>query len=166
MILSPSTWYCGHYWPIAPASDDRRWWLWSSRWNEGWQGKPKYWEKTCPSATLSTTNLTWPDLGSNPGGYGGKPATNRLSYGVTFFLYKFSRYSDELRGERFSLLRGVQTNYEVHTFPVQGAPGTTSRGKSSGSVKLTSHLHLMLRMTLYRNLYLHFPISLHFMVLN
>jgi hypothetical protein len=25
-------------------------------WNEDWQGKPKYSEKTCPSATLSTTN--------------------------------------------------------------------------------------------------------------
>jgi hypothetical protein len=26
------------------------------RWNENWQGKPKYSEKTCTSATLSTTN--------------------------------------------------------------------------------------------------------------
>jgi hypothetical protein len=26
--------------------------------NEDWLGKPKYSEKTCPSATLSTTNLT------------------------------------------------------------------------------------------------------------
>jgi hypothetical protein len=43
---------------------------------------PKYSEKTCPSATLSTTNPTWPDLGSNPGRRGGKPATNRLSYGA------------------------------------------------------------------------------------
>jgi hypothetical protein len=41
------------------------WWMWSSRWNENWQGKPKYSEKTCPSAT-------WPDLG---------PATNHPSYG-------------------------------------------------------------------------------------
>jgi hypothetical protein len=29
--------------------------LWSNWWNEDWQGKPKYSEKTCPSATLSTT---------------------------------------------------------------------------------------------------------------
>jgi hypothetical protein len=59
-------------------------WLWGWRilWNEDWQGKPKYAEKTCPSATLSTTNPTWPDLGSNPGRRGGKPATNRLSYGA------------------------------------------------------------------------------------
>jgi hypothetical protein len=62
-----STWYCGHYWPIVPAPDDRWWWLWSNRWNEDWQGKPKYSKKTCPSATLFATNPTWPDSGSNPG---------------------------------------------------------------------------------------------------
>jgi hypothetical protein len=49
-------------WPIVPAPDDRWWWVWGSRWNENWQGKPKYSEKTCPSATFSTTNPTWPDL--------------------------------------------------------------------------------------------------------
>jgi hypothetical protein len=38
--------------------------------------------KTCPSATLSTTNTTWTDLGSNPGLRGGRPATNRLSHGT------------------------------------------------------------------------------------
>jgi hypothetical protein len=31
-------------------------------WNKDWQGKPKYSEKTCPGATLSTTNPTRPDL--------------------------------------------------------------------------------------------------------
>jgi hypothetical protein len=45
-------------------------------------GKPKYSEKTCPSATLSTTNSTWLDPVLNPGRRGGKPATNRLSYGA------------------------------------------------------------------------------------
>jgi hypothetical protein len=30
---------------------------WRIWWNE-WQGKPKYSEKTCPNATLSTTNPT------------------------------------------------------------------------------------------------------------
>jgi hypothetical protein len=33
--------------------------FWSNWWNENWQGKPKYSEKTYPSATLSTTNPTW-----------------------------------------------------------------------------------------------------------
>jgi hypothetical protein len=63
-------------WPIVPASDDGWWWVWSGRWND-WQGKPKYSEETCLSATLSTTNPTWRD----PDRRGGKPATNRLSYG-------------------------------------------------------------------------------------
>jgi hypothetical protein len=43
-------------WPIVPAPgdyDDVEFW-----WNEDWQGKPKCWEKTCPSAILSTTNST------------------------------------------------------------------------------------------------------------
>jgi hypothetical protein len=41
-----------------------------------WQGKPKYSEKTGPSASLSITDPTW----LNPGRRGGKPATNRLTY--------------------------------------------------------------------------------------
>jgi hypothetical protein len=57
-------------------------WWWRIWWNEDWQGKPKYSEKTCPSATLSTTESTWPDPGANPSRRGGKPATNRLSYGA------------------------------------------------------------------------------------
>jgi hypothetical protein len=52
------SWYCVHCWPIVPAPDDRWWWLWRNWWNKDWQGKPKYSEKTCPSATLSTTNPT------------------------------------------------------------------------------------------------------------
>jgi hypothetical protein len=49
-------------------------------------GKPKYSEKTCPSATLSTTNSKWPD----PGRRGGKPATNRLGYGTASACTKLS----------------------------------------------------------------------------
>jgi hypothetical protein len=81
-----STWYVGH--ELAYCTSPGWWWWWwwwwmrSSRWNENWQEKPKYSEKTCPRATLSTTNPTRPDLGSNPGRRGGKPATNRLSYGT------------------------------------------------------------------------------------
>jgi hypothetical protein len=76
-------------WRIVAAPDDRRW-MWSNRWNENWQGKPKYSKKTCSSATLFTTNPTWPDLGWNPGRRGGKPATNRLSYG-TAFTFSYSK---------------------------------------------------------------------------
>jgi hypothetical protein len=64
-------------WSIAATPDDR---VWSSRWNENWQRKRKYSEKTCPGTTSSTTNPTWPDLGLDPGCRGGKPATDRLSY--------------------------------------------------------------------------------------
>jgi hypothetical protein len=52
------------------------------RWNETDREKPSTWGKTCPSATLSTTNPTWTDPGSNPGLRGGRPATNRLSHGT------------------------------------------------------------------------------------
>jgi hypothetical protein len=38
--------------------------------------------ETCPNATLSTTNLTWTDPGSNPGLRGGRPAANRLNHGT------------------------------------------------------------------------------------
>jgi hypothetical protein len=79
-VQTGSTRHVGHFWPIVPAS----WWLWGWRiwWNKDWQRKQKYSEKTCPSATLSTTNPTWLDPGDNPGRRGGKPANNRLSYGA------------------------------------------------------------------------------------
>jgi hypothetical protein len=70
--------------PIVPTPEDR-WWVWSSRWNANWQGKPKYSEKTCPNDTLSTTNSTWLDPGSKLGlRGGGEPTTNRLSYSTAY----------------------------------------------------------------------------------
>jgi hypothetical protein len=58
--------------------------FWSNWWNEIWQGKPKYSEKTYPGATLSTTKFHM-TRSRTPDRSGGKPATNRLSYGATFF---------------------------------------------------------------------------------
>jgi hypothetical protein len=72
-------------WPTVPVLDDR-WLVWSSRWNENWQGKPKCSEKTCLSATLFTSNPKSPDLCSNPGRRGGKPATNLLSCGTAHYM--------------------------------------------------------------------------------
>jgi hypothetical protein len=40
--------------------------------------------KTCSGATLSTTNLTRTNMGSNPGLRGERPATNHLSNGKVF----------------------------------------------------------------------------------
>jgi hypothetical protein len=92
-----STWYCGHYWPIVPAPNDIWWWLWSRGWNEDWQGKPKYSEKTCPSATYSTTNPSWP----NPGRRDGKPATNRLSYGAAYSVFPSRILAKDLARSHF-----------------------------------------------------------------
>jgi hypothetical protein len=41
--------------------------------------------KTCPSATLSTTNLTWTERGSNLALRGERPATNCVSHGTAIF---------------------------------------------------------------------------------
>jgi hypothetical protein len=46
----------------------------------------------CPSQ-----NPTWPDPGLNPGRRGGKPATNRLSYGAAYELH-FLDSSEYLMG--------------------------------------------------------------------
>jgi hypothetical protein len=44
--------------------------------------------KNYPSATLSTTNPTWTDLGANPGLRGERPVTSRLSHGTASLLCK------------------------------------------------------------------------------
>jgi hypothetical protein len=67
-------------WPIVQAPDDRWWWMYSSRWNENWQGKQKYSGKTCSSSTLSTTNPTW----ARTRAAAVEAVTNSLSYGTVF----------------------------------------------------------------------------------
>jgi hypothetical protein len=68
-------------------------------------------EKTCPSAALSTTNPTCcPD--ANPG-RGGKPATNRLSYGtakLTSYLHLVPRIAEL----RISLHAGIRLHGVVY----------------------------------------------------
>jgi hypothetical protein len=69
------------YWPIVPVPgecEDGE----VGGMKCGWQGKPKYSEKTCPSAILSTTNPICQTPGANASCRGGKLATNRLSYGA------------------------------------------------------------------------------------
>jgi hypothetical protein len=46
--------------------------------------------KTCPTATLSTTNLTWTDPRSNPGLHSGRPTTNRQSHGTALMIFTYS----------------------------------------------------------------------------
>jgi hypothetical protein len=113
--------YCGHYWPIVPAPNDRWWWLWRNWWNEDWQGKPKCSEKTCPSLTLSTTNPTWLEPGLNQGHRGGKPATICLSYGAALDICLVSvvtahgLYDQGIgRGKRSLFLHGIQPSFGTH----------------------------------------------------
>jgi hypothetical protein len=80
--------------PMAYCASPGWLWWWRNWWND-WQGKPKYSEKTCPSAALSTTNPTcFSD--ANPGRRGGKPASNRLSCGTALswwvIAFKVSRF--------------------------------------------------------------------------
>jgi hypothetical protein len=48
------------------------------RWDDVDRGKPKNSEKNLPSASLSTTNPTWTDLGANKGLRGERPANQFL----------------------------------------------------------------------------------------
>jgi hypothetical protein len=53
------------------------------RWNSILTGENRRTRrKTCPSATLSTTNPTWIDPGANSGLRGERPATNDLRHGT------------------------------------------------------------------------------------
>jgi hypothetical protein len=62
--------------------------------------------KTCPRATMSTTNPTWTDPGSNPGLRGERPATNRLSHGTALYI------SYRLAQSALCLSRGTQQCYK------------------------------------------------------
>jgi hypothetical protein len=62
-------------------------------WNDIFAGETEELGENLPSATLSTTNPTWIDPGTNPGLRGERPATNRLSHGTalqnTVNVFKF-----------------------------------------------------------------------------
>jgi hypothetical protein len=57
-VHSGSTRHCGHYWPIVPAPGDYEDGKVSGMNGFGRGNRNKYSEKTCPDATLSTTNPT------------------------------------------------------------------------------------------------------------
>jgi hypothetical protein len=42
--------YCGHYWRIVPAPDDRWGWLWRNWWNEEWQGETEVLGENLPQS--------------------------------------------------------------------------------------------------------------------
>jgi hypothetical protein len=59
--------------------------------------------KPAPAPLCPPQNPTWPYLGSNPGRRGGKPATNRLSYGAA----KYPMLRLRLNPVSFEYYRGV-----------------------------------------------------------
>jgi hypothetical protein len=69
--------------------------------------------ETCPSATLSTINLTWTDPGLNPGLRGARPATNRLSHGTTKFTVRLLCFINSL----FSLDSFTTKIFHLISFP-------------------------------------------------
>jgi hypothetical protein len=69
--------YCGRFgllYKLQMIDEDD---FWSNWWNEDWQGKPKYSDKSCPSATLSTTksHMTRPGLEPRTAAFGSQRLT-------------------------------------------------------------------------------------------
>jgi hypothetical protein len=65
-------------------------------WSAGWliptdMERPKYWEETRPSATLSTTDLTWTVLVSKPG-LRNEPSEQLKAQVILIFIEGFSPY--------------------------------------------------------------------------
>jgi hypothetical protein len=72
-LLILIVWGCSPYWihsarrPLLAYCTCPGWLSgWRIWWNKDWQMKSKYSEKTCPSASLFTTNPSWPDAGAKP----------------------------------------------------------------------------------------------------
>jgi hypothetical protein len=83
-------WGVSPYWvhsalrPLLPYCTCPGWlWGWRSWWNTRfWQGKLKYSEKNLPRRHFVNHKSHLPNPGATPGHRGGKPATNRFSYGA------------------------------------------------------------------------------------
>jgi hypothetical protein len=69
------------------------------RWNEICGGK------TCPNSTLSITNPTWTDPGSNLGLRRERPATNRLSHGTAISNSFLQNFGSHLLNTRYHVNR-------------------------------------------------------------
>jgi hypothetical protein len=86
--------------------------------------------KTCLSATLSTTNPTWTDPGSNPGLRGGRPTTNRLNHGSAKFM--------SLRVTHKSHARVTLTSWKFDFLFLKSKWRNASIGQSDAAVGLYS----------------------------
>jgi hypothetical protein len=79
---SESIWYISHY--LAYCTSPGWYKTVSVEQSVEWElaGKTKLLRENLLQCHFSTTNPTWPDVGSNLGCHGGRPATNRLNYGT------------------------------------------------------------------------------------
>jgi hypothetical protein len=81
------------------------------RWNDTDTLKPKNSEKTCPSATLSTTNPTWTDPEANPCLHCKMPVTNLLNRRMAF---PFLRFTYSLQHPVFDTFSGLPVGWDTN----------------------------------------------------
>jgi hypothetical protein len=92
------------------------------RWNDVLTGENRRTRrKTCPSATLSTTNATWIDPGANQGLRGERPATNDLSHGTALYATYYTMHIMQIFIARGPMIMSVPRVYE-NLNPALGRP--------------------------------------------
>jgi hypothetical protein len=102
--------YVSEQWTNGPIVHPQMMIVWRATVEWHWQIKQENPERTCPSATLSTTNPIWTEPGENLGLRGEKSATNRLTHGTA----KWHTQLDETRKIWTRLLRTVRNSkYDV-----------------------------------------------------
>ena len=91
--------------------------------------------RACPTSTVFTTNITWTDMGSNPGLRGGRPATDHLSHGMAVTRPRRTAAQHGASIPNCSTARRVYTElqhstarlYRTHRYNLLGTRGLTER---------------------------------------
>jgi hypothetical protein len=117
---------------LVPAPDDICWWMWNGQWNENWQEKPQYSGKTCPSASLSISNPTW-------------PRTQAAEVGIwrlTALTKTRLRHWDKRASNIKSVIIHKKTERSVENKPTWILTSASCKGTPSASVRHTSIYHV------------------------